>query len=176
MNSYSQVFTTHFHSINLKSCLKFLWVLYNQNLEWWLGKYRKNTLHDLFPSWSSSLPVLYEVGHDDQVHRPVAQVERKEEQGKHVGCQPVKTQLELRQLCLKCFCFNVWSVLILEALLVWKVQHLMPFYQNTFKRFVMVFNIIIFSPPPQYDSDFSWLLLSIYFVSCFHSSSPSTGK
>ncbi len=52
---------------------------------------KKNTLHKFFQFWSGPLPVLYEVGHNDQVHGPVAQVECKEEQRKHIGGQPVKT-------------------------------------------------------------------------------------
>ena len=47
------------------------------------------------------LPLHDEVRHDDQVDRPVADVEEDEEEGEHVGRRPVETQLELGQLRLE---------------------------------------------------------------------------
>ena len=41
------------------------------------------------------------VGHDDQIHRPVANVEQEEHQREHVGGVAVKTQLETNQSRLK---------------------------------------------------------------------------
>ena len=47
------------------------------------------------------LPLHDEVRHDDQVDRPVADVEEDEEEREHVGRRPVETQLELGQLRLE---------------------------------------------------------------------------
>ena len=47
------------------------------------------------------LPLHDEVRHDDQVDRPVADVEEDEEEWEHVGRRPVETQLELGQLRLE---------------------------------------------------------------------------
>ena len=42
--------------------------------------------------------VLYEVGHYDQVDRPVAGVEKEEHEREDVSCCAVEAQLEARQL------------------------------------------------------------------------------
>ena len=47
------------------------------------------------------LPLHDEVRHDDQVDRPVADVEEDEEEREDVGRRPVETQLELGQLRLE---------------------------------------------------------------------------
>ena len=43
-------------------------------------------------------PVLYEVGHYDQVDRPIAGVEEEEHEREDVSCCSVEAQLEARQL------------------------------------------------------------------------------
>ena len=43
-------------------------------------------------------PVLYEVGHDDQVDRPIASVKKEEHEREDVSCCSVEAQFEARQL------------------------------------------------------------------------------
>ena len=43
-------------------------------------------------------PILYEVGHYDQVDGPVAGIEKEEHEREDVSCCAVEAQLEARQL------------------------------------------------------------------------------
>ena len=55
----------------------------------------------IYSTSSGFFSKLYIVGHDDQIHRPVANVKQEEYQREHVGGAAVKTQLETNQSRLK---------------------------------------------------------------------------